>query len=70
VTGEPRPYHDGPVVDILTPMPLALAAELMDAVSKVCERHGLEAYFNEDDGLARIHARPVKRPVPTGPVPR
>jgi hypothetical protein len=55
-----RPWHDGPVVDLLMPMPLVLASEIMEAVATACEKHGLEAYFTEADGLGRIHARPAQ----------
>lgn len=56
-----QPWHDGPVVQLLTPLPLTLASEVMEAVAKVCERHGLEAYFKEADGLGVIHARPIQQ---------
>lgn len=46
-----------PVVDLVLPMPLTLAAAIMRSVGEACEAEGYEAFFRKDDGMGRMHVR-------------
>lgn len=52
---------EGPIIRWQLPMPLNLFAELGQAVAAVCERHGLDCYYLERDGLGVVHVRPEGR---------
>jgi hypothetical protein len=50
--------YEGPVVDLVLPMPLELAGVIMQGVEKACSQRGLESYFREETGMGRMYVRP------------
>jgi hypothetical protein len=60
VAGCPKPEDHFPVVQLVLPMEMGLAAELMKAVEDGCQRAGLEAVLVQhgpDHGNGRLYAR-------------
>jgi hypothetical protein len=56
----PRPDDHFPVVQLILPMEMGLAAALMQATADACEQEGLEAILPQglgDHGNGRLYAR-------------
>jgi hypothetical protein len=56
-SGTDEPYFDGPVINWILPMPLALAAQLVTAVGEECARLGGHAYTRKEDGIGIVWVR-------------
>lgn len=59
VAGCPRPTDHFPIAQLVLPMELELAADLLATMSQACKRQGLEAVFVDlpDHGNGRMYAR-------------
>jgi hypothetical protein len=58
VDGCPHPEQHFPVAQLVLPMAVPLAIDLMRGVSEACERQGLKAVFLDlpDHGNGRLYA--------------
>jgi hypothetical protein len=61
--GCPRPGEHFPVVQLILPLEMGLAAQLIQAVADGCERAGYEGIFPQgmgDHGNGRLYARKLE----------